>query len=139
LEAIMALKRIRLELARTKEFPEGSSRIHYDFVAPLDAAGHFDATEWKKFQDVCTVHRVWEGEGDERGVLLHTSGRRWVFSYEPGDDTDDEPIFKFDRHAFKEGEYVSITEHDGKTRPFKVVSVQPHIVAGGAAKPRVAS
>jgi hypothetical protein len=130
----MSLKRIRLELARTKEFPEGSSKIHYEFMAPLDASGHFDAAEWKKVRELCTVHRFWEGEGDEHGVLLHARGRNWVFSYEPDAEEDDEPIFKFDRHVFKEGEYVSITEHDGKVRPFKVVSVAPHTVAGGKAK-----
>jgi hypothetical protein len=47
-----------------------------------------------------------------------------VFSYEIGEQ-DDEPIFRFDRHAFVEGEYVSITEHDGVTRPFRVASVRP--------------
>ena len=43
----------------------------------------------------------------------------------PGDirTEDDEPIFKFDRHSFVPGEYVSITEHDGVTRPFRVISV----------------
>ena len=31
-----AFKRIRLNLARSKEFPQGSSRHGYEFVAPLD-------------------------------------------------------------------------------------------------------
>ena len=35
-------KRIRLNLARSKEFPQGSSRHGYEFVAPLDAQGHID-------------------------------------------------------------------------------------------------
>ena len=46
-----------------------------------------------------------------------------MFSYAPGQD-DDEPIFKFDRHVMKQGEYVSITEHDGVMRPFRIVSVR---------------
>jgi hypothetical protein len=71
-----SLKSVRLELARTREQPEGDSDCGYEFIAPLDDRGH-----------------------------LH------------------EPIFKFDRHAFVPGEYVSITEHDGVTRPFRVVSV----------------
>ena len=29
-------KRIRLNLARSKEFPQGSSKHGYEFVAPLD-------------------------------------------------------------------------------------------------------
>ena len=32
--------------------------------------------------------------------------------------------FRFDKHAFKVGEYVSVTEHDGITRPFRVVAVE---------------
>jgi hypothetical protein len=37
-----AFKRIRLELARSKEFPAGSANHGYEFVAPLDAEGHID-------------------------------------------------------------------------------------------------
>jgi hypothetical protein len=36
------LKRIRLELARSKEFPVGSANHGYEFVAPLDNNGHID-------------------------------------------------------------------------------------------------
>jgi hypothetical protein len=36
-------------------------------------------------------------------------------------------------HRFVEGEYVSITEHDGQTLPFRVVSVRPHVPDGAAA------
>ncbi len=37
-----ALKRIRLILARSKAFPEGSARHGYEFVAPLDPDGQHD-------------------------------------------------------------------------------------------------
>ncbi len=47
----------------------------------------------------------------------------WLFDYDPTKDSDDEPIFRFNQHKFTEGEYVSITEHDGVQRPFKVVKV----------------
>jgi hypothetical protein len=33
------LKRIRLELARSREFPAGSANHGYEFVAPLDSKG----------------------------------------------------------------------------------------------------
>jgi hypothetical protein len=42
------LKRIRLNLARSKEFPSGSERHGYEFVAPLDARGHIDPQLWHK-------------------------------------------------------------------------------------------
>lgn len=119
----MTLRKIRLELARCAEFPDGSAQHGYEFTAPLDKTGHFDATEWKTARRDCTVRRFWNGGPEERGVLIHTRGKRWAFSYDPATDEDDEPIFKFDRHAFRPDEYVSITEHDGVERTFRVVSV----------------
>jgi hypothetical protein len=129
----MSLNIIRLELARTKETPEGNANCGYEFVAPLDAAGRFDEKTWRSHRGACTVRRFWENANNEYGMLVHTKGRRWVFSYAPGED-DDEPVFKLDRHTFKEGDYVSVTEHDGVTRPFKIVSVN-RIVAQPAAAP----
>ena len=120
----MALKRIRLELARTKEAPEGDSKCGYDFIAPLDPRVRLDVQSWRRHRSDCTVHRFWRDAEDEHGMLIHTSSGRWVFSYAPGDD-DDEPIFKLDRHTFNAGDYVSITEHDGITRPFRVALVSP--------------
>jgi hypothetical protein len=117
----MPLKKIRLELARTADYPNGSANHGYEFVAPLDAAGHLDGEGWRKYANACTCRRFWPGEDDQHGTLMHKRGR-WVFSYELGDD-DDDTIFKFDRHNFVVGEYVSVTEHDGTTHPFKVVSV----------------
>ena len=39
------LKRIALTLARSKDFPNGSSQIGYDFIASLDSNGHIDLPE----------------------------------------------------------------------------------------------
>ncbi len=115
----MTLRTIRLELARTKDFPEGSAGHGYEFIAPLDKSGQLDSDEWQRFRQACTVRRFWRGEDDEHGQLERTLDGTWVFSYELG-EADDEPIFRFDSHVFSEGEYVSITEHDGVTRPFRV-------------------
>jgi hypothetical protein len=120
----MTLRTIRLELARSPEFPEGSPRHGYEFRAPLDANGHFDVEAWKKHRLDCTVRRFWDDADSESGLLVHARGGKWVFSYVPDEDEDDEPIFRFDGHVFKPGEYVSITEHDGVQRPFRVVSVR---------------
>ncbi|HEY7230480.1 MAG TPA: hypothetical protein VH558_08935 [Pseudolabrys sp.] len=43
-----AFKRIRLNLARSKEFPQGSARHGYEFVAPLDNNNRIDAELWKQ-------------------------------------------------------------------------------------------
>lgn len=119
----MALKRIRLELARTKEFPDGAANRGYEFVAPLTADGILDLEGWQAERERCVVRRFWASEGEEHGRLIHR-GSRWAFHYDGDDAGEDEPIFKFDRHSFREGEYVSITEHDGEQRTFRVAGVR---------------
>jgi hypothetical protein len=119
----MSLKHIILELARTPDYPNGSSEMGYRFYAPLDGDGYIDESTWNKEKDKCTVLRFWKGEKDERGHLVRHSKDIWLFDYDPTKDNDDEPIFRFAQHRFVEGEYVSITEHDGVQRPFKVVKV----------------
>lgn len=123
----MPLKKIRLELARTAEFPQGAADRGYEFIAPLTDDGHLDRQAWPASKDRCTVRRFWASEPEERGRLVHR-GSAWYFHYDGMDTDEDEPIFKFDRHTFTEGEYVSVTEHDEVQRPFKVVAVRP--VAG---------
>lgn len=120
----MGLSRIRLELARTKEFPEGSSRHGYVFIAPLTENSHIDAKAWKEFKDRCHVTRFWGDEEPEHGRLRHV-GTGWRFDYDANDDADDEPFFKLDKHALTPGSYVSVTEHGGEQYAFKVVSVRP--------------
>jgi hypothetical protein len=121
----MSLYRIRLELARNAEFPEGSNARGYEFSAPLSADGTLDAEAWKTARASCRVHRFWRGEADEYGRLVHHRGRHWAFHYEGMDEDDDEPIFRFDRHHFVPGDYVSITEHDEVQRTFLVTEVVP--------------
>ncbi|GAA4258374.1 hypothetical protein GBZ26_17910 [Azospirillum formosense] len=119
----MPLKTIRLELARTADHPEGSAEHGYEFHAPLTADGHLDLEEWRGHKAACTVRRFWRGEDEQTGHLIHR-GKGWLFDYDADDSDDDEPIFRFDRHTLVEGEYISITEHDGQQRPFRVVSVR---------------
>ena len=95
------LKRIRLNLARSKEFPQGSGKHGYEFVAPLDADGRIEPALWKKYREHCGVRRFWEGEDD------------------------DEAGYRFGDHAFRNGEYVSIRDEDGALHTFQVVSVEP--------------
>ncbi len=123
----MSLKRIRLELARDHEFPDGSHERGYDFIAPVDDQGHLNAGEWRDQRDHCRVRRFWSGQPDEIGRLIHKRGgdhgATWAFDYNPKSARDDEPGFKLDRHSIRPGEYVSITEHDGVQRTFFIKSV----------------
>ena len=117
------MKRIRLELARDHDFPNGSRAHGYEFAAPLDEAGHLDAAEWRQARDRCRVKRFWDKQPAEIGHLVHRRGGSWAFDYDPKRKDDDEPGFKFDTHRFVPGEYVSITEHDGVQRTFRVTAV----------------
>ncbi|MPZ56580.1 MAG: hypothetical protein GEU91_08810 [Rhizobiales bacterium] len=123
------LKRIRLNLARSKEFPTGSERHGYEFVAPLDAGGHIDVDLWREYRDRCGVRRFWQGEDDQIGRLVHRPGgpeqARWVFDYDETAEEDDEAGYRFGAHAFAPGEYVSIRDEDGEMHTFRVVTVQP--------------
>ena len=121
------LKRIRLNLARSKEFPSGSAKHGYEFVAPLDANGHIDPEQWRKHREHCRVHRFWGGEEDI-GQLVHKPGgnehARWIFDYDQKVDDDDETGYRFGAHVFRPGEYVSIRDQRGEMHTFRVASVE---------------
>ena len=120
----MPLNLIRLELARTAEYPQGSSRHGYEFIAPLTSDGHIDVAEWRRAKDKCSVTRFWKDEPAEKGLLRHV-GHGWRFDYDASESGDDEPFFKLDQHKMEPGTYVSVTEHDGVQRPFKIVRISP--------------
>ena len=118
------LKRVRLELARDEEYPLGGRNHGYDFIAPIDDDGHISVEDWKRERERCRVKRFWEGEKDEVGHIIRKPGGSWAFHYDiHGSQEADEGGYRFDQHSFKPGEYVSIREHDGELRTFKVMSV----------------
>lgn len=121
-------KRIRLELARSKEFPYGSTRHGYELVAPLDAKGRIDPKVWQVVRDHCRVRRFWAGENDKTGRLVHKPGgsehARWVFDYNPKRVDDDEIGYRFGAHRFAQGQYVTIYDQDD-AHTFRVASVEP--------------
>jgi len=120
----MPLKIIRLELARSKDNPEGDSGHAYELRAPLDDAGHLDRVTWPLQKELCTIRKYEKDAEVQSGLLLHTRSGKWVFSYEKG-ESDDEAVFRLSSHTFVPGEYISITEHDGIQRTFRIVSVEP--------------
>ena len=124
----MSWQHIRLNLARTDEFPNGSAEHGYDLVAPVASDGTLDEMAWRENKSRCYVRRFWKGEADETGELVHTRHRTWAFSYMPGED-DDEPIFSLETHRLAEGEYITITEHDGQRYPFRIVAMAPLVDA----------
>ena len=123
----LALKRIRLDLARSKEFPSGSTHHGYEMVAPLDAKGHIDSELWRTHREHCRVRRFWSGHEDQVGHLVHKPGgsehARWMFDYDLRRVDDDETGYRFGAHIFAPGEYVTIHDQD-QAHTFQVVSVE---------------
>ena len=113
------IRKVRLEVARCHEFPEGSNAHGYELYLPLTSDGRLDRDLWLKHRQECSFRRFW-GDEEETGQLKH--GRNgWSLAL-PGDDTE-EAIFRGDEHRFAPGEYLSIRERDGVTRTFHVISV----------------
>ena len=87
---------------------------------PLDAAGLIDEAALAKRPAMATVRRFWPNEADQTGYLVR-NGQGWAFSYALGDD-DDERVYHLEAHPLRTGEYVTLTEPDGRSYPFRVAS-----------------
>ena len=122
----MTLYRVRMVLARNDEFPEGSNAHGYDLVVPLDEAGKLDPFSWRNHTKDCIVHRFWANADDRRGILRH-SGKNWFIDYDTKTEGDEEPFFKLERHEVKIGEYLTVTEPDGDSHTFRVVTLEPYV------------
>jgi hypothetical protein len=122
-----AFKHIQLHLARSKEFPSGSSEHGYHLIAPLDKNGHIDTGLWKNHREQCQVRRFWRDEDDQVGHLVHKPGgsehARWVFDYDEDRADDDEAGYRFGAHVFTPGEYLTVRDENSE-HTFRVVSVE---------------
>lgn len=125
------LQRVTLHLARTPEFPDGSARHGYQITAPLDANGRLDSVAWCSLRAQCRVVRVWPGEPDRHGVLVHrpggAGGATWMMDYDQDRIDDDESGYRLGTHTFQVGDYVSIRDAGGEMNTFRVADVQPAV------------
>lgn len=113
---------IRLELARTSEFPQGSPSRAYLLHLPLDETGLIDEEALRHSPARATVRRFWPNERDMAGYVIRTP-HGWALSYAPG-EADDETVFHLETHPIRLGEYVTLTEPDGRQLPFRVASLK---------------
>ncbi|WP_108881522.1 hypothetical protein [Anderseniella sp. Alg231-50] len=119
----MTMKQIRMDLARDRDFPQGSRQHGYVLVAPLDNMDRIDAAEWKANREQCRVTRFWGDNEHEIGHLVRKPGGAWAFHYDiHGNEDDDETGYRFGDERFRPGEYVSIREQDGEMRTFRVIT-----------------
>jgi hypothetical protein len=121
----MPLSRIVMRLARNPgtEFAGGDDHRGYALTAPLTGEGRLDEAAYSKTRDRCVVRRFAPDEDPVDGRLARR-GHRWFFDYDEGDTTDDEPVYRLGEHRFAVGEYVTVTDEDGRPLTYKVVEVQ---------------
>ena len=120
----MSLSRIVMRLARNPgtEFAGGDDHRGYSLIAPLTVDGRLDSAAYAKHKNACVVHRFAPDEDPVDGRLAHR-GSRWFFDYEDADALDDEPVFRLGDHRFAVGEYVTVTDEDGRPLTYRVVEV----------------
>lgn len=119
----MGLNRIVLRLARNPgtEFADGDDHRGYALVAPLTPDGKLDEAVFRERRAACVVRRFAADEDPVEGHLARR-GERWFFDY--GDEADaDEPLYRLGDHRFAVGEYVSISDEDGRFLTYKVTEV----------------
>ena len=121
----MTLSRIVMRLARNPgtEFAGGDDHRGYALVAPLTTDGHLDGAAYAKRREACVVRRFSPDEDALDGHLAR-SGTRWFFDYDGAAVVDDEPVYRLGEHRFAVGEYVTVTDEDGRPLTYKVVEVQ---------------
>jgi hypothetical protein len=122
----MTLSRIVMRLARNPgtEFSGGDDHRGYALTAPLTADGHLDEGAYAKAKGDCVVRRFAPDEDAVDG-RLSKRGQRWFFDYDDDDAADDEPVHRLGEHRFAVGEYVTVTDEDGRPLTYKVTDVQP--------------
>lgn len=118
-------KLVRLELAHTPEFPSGSASRAYMLRLPLKDDGLIDEAAMAANPAMASVRRFWPNEPDQQGYVVR-KGEGWAFSYALGEN-DDESVYHLESHPIRLGEYVTLTEPDGRRLPFRVVRAERDI------------
>ena len=120
----MTLSRIVMRLARNPgtEFAGGDDHRGYALTAPLTADGTIDEAAYGKAKGQCVVRRFAPDEDAVDGRLAR-KGDRWFFDYDASDSADDEPVHRLGEHRFSLGEYVSVSDEDGRMLTYKVMEV----------------
>ncbi len=122
----MNLSRIVMRLARNPgtEFANGDDHRGYALIAPLTSEGRIDLAAYGAARDRCEVRRFAPEEDAVLGRLIHR-GDRWAFDYDETEDLGAEPVYRLGEHRFAVGEYVTVTDEDGRPLTYKVTDVEP--------------
>lgn len=115
----MSWKTIRLELAQTRDYPNGSPVRAYLLRLPLNDRGGIDVDEFRASPINATVRRYWPNEPDRTGHLIH-SLPGWKFAYREGKG-DGEADFVPGSGPIRLDRCLTVIERGGPCLPFRVV------------------
>lgn len=115
----MNWKSIRLELAKTGEFPAGSVSRAYLICLPLNDQDTIDRAAIRRDPAKAIVRRHWSTEPDQRGVII-PAGHEWTMRC----DNNPDRKLQLDGMPLRLGQHVSVVEPDGSILPFKIASVR---------------
>jgi hypothetical protein len=118
----MNWKYVRLELARTRDFPHGSASRSYLLRLPIGEDGLIDEREVLAAPDQATVRRHWPSQPDRIGHVVQTP-TGWAFSYEEGEENDG-TVCHLDPRPIRCGEHITLTEPDGRRLAFRVATLR---------------
>lgn len=109
---------IRLELARTESFPQGSAGRAFLLHVPVNAQGFIDSAALHKSPTQAIVRRFWPSEPDQVG-RIERANEDWAFCCRAG--KAGETMFRLDDGPLLLGQIVMIHGPDGVRLPFRVV------------------
>ena len=112
-------KNIRLELARTAEFPAGSVSRGYLLRLPLDDDDLIDRSAFERSPHRAQVRRFWSTEPDEAGFVLEKD-EGWAISCNGWPSRR----ILLDGRPLRLGQELSVVDRDGSSLPFKVASIR---------------
>jgi len=111
---------VKLELAPTEDFPNGSPARAFLLRLPITTDGSIDENERSAHPGAAFARRFWQNEPDGTGVIrLNSAG--WFIAF-----PDDGMEFRYhlDNLKIRLGETVALTTPEGKNLPFRVVSLR---------------
>ncbi|MGV3478613.1 MAG: hypothetical protein ACO1O3_01585 [Sphingobium sp.] len=114
----MSWKTVRLELAKTPGYPNGSAVRAYLLRLPLDDAGRIDLGEFRSNPKHATVRRYWPNEPDRLGQLRRTQAG-WILSY-GRDGTGGEAVLDTGSQPIVPEAILGITEAGSDALSFRV-------------------
>lgn len=116
----MTWKTVRLELARTADFPKGSASRAYILRVPLNDEGLIDAELIARTPSHATASRFWSSEPELFGRIERSDGQ-WVMRCR---GQHDDTVFRMPALALRLNNEITIEEPDGSSNPFRVASIK---------------